>query len=199
MLSLSPLTGSSEDSASGVWPWYAQIGAALLALGGLLGVQLGPGDRPAPGPSSAVVQAGPQLLPPDGEQIYNTRCMSCHQMSGKGVPGTFPPLTGTNWVNGDKGRLIRLLLHGLSGSIEVNGQTYSGVMPPWGGALEDEGVAAVLTYIRSNFGNDTTAVTAEEVAKVRAATKGRSKPWTAKELKKPDNQGIPGASTSADE
>lgn len=198
MFSLSSLTGSSERSASGVWPWYAQIGAALLALGVLLGAQIGHGDGGAAA-SSAVVQAGSPLLPPDGEQIYNTRCMSCHQMSGKGVPGTFPPLTETDWVNGDKGRLIRLLLHGLSGSIEVNGQTYSGVMPPWGGALEDEGVAAVLTYVRSNFGNDTTAVTAEEVAKVRAATKGRKKPWTAKELKKSANQGIPGEATAAGE
>lgn len=197
MFSLSPLTGSSERPASDVWPWYVQIGASLLALGVILGAQIGPGDRAASGGSSAVVQAGTPLLPPDGEQIYNTRCMSCHQMSGKGVPGTFPPLTGTDWVNGDKGRLIRLLLHGLSGRIEVNGQTYSGVMPPWGGALEDEGVAAVLTYVRTNFSNDTTAVTAEEVAKVRAATKGRSKPWTAKELKKPANQGIPGEEATA--
>jgi mono/diheme cytochrome c family protein len=161
-------------------------------------MQAGPADRAAPR-AGAVGHAESALQPPDGEQIYNTRCMSCHQMNGKGVPGTFPPLTDTDWVNGDKGRLIRLLLHGVSGRMEVKGQTYSGVMPPWGGALDDAGVAAVLTYIRTNFGNDTTAVTAEEVAKVRAATKGRKKPWTAKELEKPANQGIPGEATAAGE
>jgi len=198
MVSLSSLTGSSERSASGAWSWYAQFGAALLVVGGLLGMQAGPVDRGAPS-SAAAEPAERALQPPDGEQIYNTRCMSCHQMGGRGVPGTFPPLTGTDWVNGDKGRLIRLLLHGISGRMEVKGQTYSGAMPPWGGALEDEGVAAVLTYIRSNFGNDTTAVTAEEVARVRAATKGRKKPWTVKELAKPANQGIPDETADADE
>jgi len=132
----------------------------------------------------------------DGEQIYNTRCVSCHQMNGQGVPGTFPPLNDTDWVNGDKGRLIRLLLSGLSGSIEVKGQTYSGTMPPWGGALDDEEMAAITTYIRTNFGNDAPPVTAEEVAKVREATSSRKKPWTAKELRKDANQGIPGDSTA---
>ena len=117
-------------------------------------------------------------------------------MNGQGVPGTFPPLTDTDWVNGDKGRLIRLLLSGLSGSIEVKGQTYSGVMPPWGGALDDEEMAAITTYIRSNFGNDASPVTAEDVAKVREATSSRKKPWTAKELRKDANQGIPGDSTA---
>lgn len=134
----------------------------------------------------------------DGEQIYQTRCMSCHQMNGRGVPGTFPPLQDTEWVNGDKGRLLRLLLNGLTGSMKVKGTTYSGVMPPWGEALSDEELAAVTTYIRSNFGNDAPPVTTEEVAKVRAATKNRTQPWTAKELKKEANQGIPGDSTASE-
>lgn len=197
MFSLPQFVSSSKGSASGVWPWYAQIGAALLSVGVLMGMQSDLGGRAMPS-SSAVEHAETALSPPDGEQIYNTRCMRCHQMSGEGVPGAFPPLTDTDWVNGDKGRLIRLLLHGVSGRMEVKGQTYSGVMPPWGGALEDAGVAAVLTYVRSNFGNDTTAVTAEEVAKVRAATEGRKKPWTTEELKKPANQGIPGEATAAE-
>ena len=132
----------------------------------------------------------------DGEQIYNTRCMSCHQMGGRGVPGTFPPLTDTDWVTGDKGRLIRLLLHGLTGPIEVDGTRYSGVMPPWGGALDDQGIADIATYIRTNFGNEASPIAAGEVAAVRAATKGRTKPWTAKELSRPANRGVPSDSTS---
>jgi len=191
---------TSDSQSSSSFPWYVQFGGALLALGVLLGMQAEEGTAPAAVSSPTVVQtAGLSVnLADEGEQIYNTRCMSCHQMGGRGVPGSFPPLRDTDWVNGDKGRLIRFLLHGLSGSIEVKGQTYSGVMPPWGGALDDDGIAAVATYIRSNFGNDASAITAEEVAKVRAATKGRKKPWTAKELKKKANQGIPGDSTATE-
>lgn len=70
-------------------------------------------------------------------------------------------------------------------------------MPPWGSALSDAEVAALSTYLRSNFGNDASPVTAEEVAKVRAATKDRSQPWTAQELKQEANQGIPGDSTAS--
>jgi mono/diheme cytochrome c family protein len=132
----------------------------------------------------------------DGEQIYYTRCMSCHQMGGRGVPGTFPPLTNTDWVTGDKGRLIRLLLHGLTGPIEVDGVRYSGVMPPWGDALDDQGIADIATYIRTSFGNEASPITTEEVAAVRAATKRRTKPWTAKELNRPANRGVPSDSTT---
>jgi mono/diheme cytochrome c family protein len=191
---------SSDSHPFFAFPWYLQFGGALLAVGVLLGVQAEPTHTtPSPSSTVAVHNAGVSLsLADEGEQIYNTRCMSCHQMGGRGVPGTFPPLRGTDWVNGDKGRLIRMLLHGITGQIEVKGQTYSGVMPPWGGALDDESLAAVTTYIRSNFGNDASAITAEEVAKVRAATKGRKKPWTGKELKKEANMGIPGDSTATD-
>jgi mono/diheme cytochrome c family protein len=122
--------------------------------------------------------------------------MSCHQMGGRGVPGTFPPLTNTDWVTGDKGRLIRLLLHGLTGPIEVNGARYSGIMPPWGDALDDQGIADIATYIRTSFGNEASPITTDEVAAVRAATTGRTKPWTAKELNRPANRGIPADSTT---
>jgi hypothetical protein len=69
-------------------------------------------------------------------------------------------------------------------------------MPPWGGALDDQGIADIATYIRTNFGNEASPITTEEVAAVRAATKGRTKPWTAKELSRPANLGIPSDSTT---
>lgn len=119
-------------------------------------------------------------------------------MQGQGVPRTFPPLQETRWVNGDKGRLLRIILNGLSGPIEVKGSTYRGTMPPWGSALNDEEVAALASYVRSNFGNDAAPVTAKEVAKVRAAAKNRTQPWTAAELKKEANQGIPADSTTTE-
>ena len=128
----------------------------------------------------------------DGAEIYMTRCMSCHQMNGRGIAGVFPPLTGTEWVMGDKGRLIRIVLHGLTGEIDVEGETYSGAMPPWKSFLSDEQTAALLTYIRSSWGNDAPEVTVAEVAKVRAATEERREPWTQEELSLAENQGIPG-------
>lgn len=127
----------------------------------------------------------------DGAELYMTRCMSCHQMNGRGVPGVFPPLSGTDWVTGDKGRLIRIVLNGMTGSVEVNGETYSGAMPPWQTFLDDEETASLLTYIRTSWENDTTAVTAEEVAAVRQAVEDRKEPWTAEELQQEANQGIP--------
>lgn len=128
---------------------------------------------------------------PDGEQIYQTYCARCHQAGGRGVPGVFPPLDGSTWVTGDKGRLIRIILHGMSGKIEVNGRSYAGVMPPWGQALSAEEVAAVATYVRTSWSNEAGTVTVDEVKSVQAATEGRQRPWTADELMMEENQGIP--------
>lgn len=119
---------------------------------------------------------------PDGEQIYMARCLSCHQMNGQGVPGVFPPLVESEWVTGEKTPLIGIVLHGVMGEMEVNGVTYSGAMPPWGSYLTDEDIAALLTYIRSSWGNEASEVTAEEVAAFREATTDRKSPWTAEEL-----------------
>ena len=145
----------------------------------------------------AVHASAPSLLD-DGAQLYLTYCMSCHMMGGEGVPGTFPPLAGSEWVTGDKGRLIRIVLGGLSGEIEVDGEVYNGAMPPWG-FLNDEQAAALLTHIRASWGNEAEAVTPDEVAAVRAATKDRKGQWHAEELLQPENSGIPGQSASGSE
>jgi mono/diheme cytochrome c family protein len=119
---------------------------------------------------------------PDGQKVFSQTCAACHQTTGLGIPGAFPPLAGSEWVNGDKGHLIRIVLHGLTGLVEVKGEEFEGMMPPWGQTLGNPEVAAVLTYIRSSWGNKGDAVTAAEVASVRDAAAGRSTPWTAKEL-----------------
>lgn len=132
--------------------------------------------------AAGATQLSAQAATDEGKKVYNRVCAACHQVSGDGVEGTFPPLTKSEWVTGDKGRLVRVILHGLTGPITVNGEAYSGMMPPWGAALKDAEVAAVSTYVRSSFGNKASAVTAAEVATIRAASKGRNTPWTAKEL-----------------
>ncbi len=128
----------------------------------------------------------------DGEQIYMMRCMSCHQTDGKGIAGVFPPLVGTEWVEGDKGRLIRIVLDGLIGETTVQDIVYSGAMPPWKTFLNDEEIAAVLTYIRGAWDNKASAVTTQEVAAVRKATEDRKDGWTEEELGQKENLGIPG-------
>lgn len=78
----------------------------------------------------------------------------------------YPPLQSSNWVNGDKNKIINVLLNGLEGEIEVNGDVYDAVMPKQN-ALTDEQIAQVLTFVRQNFGNKAKAVKPEEVAKIR--------------------------------
>lgn len=102
-----------------------------------------------------------------GQTVYNTYCMACHMADGNGVPNMNPPLTDTKWVNGDKTTLINIVLHGLTEPIEVHGETYTNIMPPHN-FLSDEDIAAVLTFVRNNFENSASAVSVEEVAKIRA-------------------------------
>ena len=102
-----------------------------------------------------------------GAKVYETYCVACHQRDGKGDGSRFPPIAGTNWVSGNKRRVISIVLHGLTGEIEVEGKTYNGVMPPHG-FLTDEQVAQMLTYLRQNFGNHAQGVSTEEVADARA-------------------------------
>lgn len=136
-------------------------------------------DAPASEPTTAVAAGGP-----DGQALYG-RCAACHQPNGAGLAGAFPPLSASEWVTGDPAIPIKVVLHGLQGEIDVAGSTYNSVMLPYGGTgeMNDAEVAAVLTYVRGSFGNSASAVTAEEVAAVRAATADRTTPWTAAELK----------------
>jgi len=113
-----------------------------------------------------------------GQTIYAKEgyCSTCHQADGKGLTASgFPPLTGNNWVVGNEDRLIKLALKGLLGPIEVSGKKYPGQVPmtPFGGLLNDDEVAAVLTYVRNSFGNQASAITPERVKKVRAATESK--------------------------
>lgn len=123
-----------------------------------------------------------------GEQIYEMACLPCHQPEGKGLPGVYPPLAGSDWVRGDKARIIRVVLHGLTGPVTVAGQNFGGTpvsvpMPSLGG-LTDEQVADVLTFVRASYGQQSSPVTSAEVKAVRNAAGDRQAPWTAAELSK---------------
>ena len=98
-----------------------------------------------------------------GEKVYNTHCATCHLPNGKGMASIYPPLIKTKWVAGEKSEIIKVVLNGLKGEIEVLGETYNNVMTPYATILSDQEIADVLTYVRSSFGNNYSAVTAAEV------------------------------------
>jgi mono/diheme cytochrome c family protein len=104
-----------------------------------------------------------------GKQIYTKHCMTCHQVDGSGAQNMIPPLINTDYVLGTKARLISIVLNGMKGEIKVNGDRYSNEMPSQA-FLKDDEIAAVLTYVRKSFGNKATAVTKDEVKKMRAAS-----------------------------
>jgi glucose/arabinose dehydrogenase/mono/diheme cytochrome c family protein len=103
--------------------------------------------------------------------VYTMYCGACHQRDGKGDGGRFPPLAESEWVNGDKTKLINVVLNGLSGPITVKGLPYSETMPAHGSFLNDDQVAEVLSYVRKSWGNNSDAISSEEVAAVRRSGK----------------------------
>jgi mono/diheme cytochrome c family protein len=101
-----------------------------------------------------------------GEQVFKKYCLTCHQADGGGVPNLNPPLIKTEYVLGDKARLIGIVIKGFNEKIEIDGDHFSNTMPELS-ILKDREIADVLSYVRSNFGNKASAVTVEEVKAVR--------------------------------
>ncbi len=137
-------------------------------------------NREKPGAVKVAALTRAQL----GKKVYDTTCITCHQANGLGVPGQYPPLAGSEWATGSEERVIRIVLHGLTGPIKVLGKDYNNVMAPLGAALKDEQIANVLSYVRASWGNAAPEVQPEVVAKVRADTASRTTFWTAAELEK---------------
>lgn len=119
-----------------------------------------------------------------GRTIFEANCALCHNTDGSGKPGQGPPLVGSEWVLGSPNRMIRIPQNGLAGPIQVKGQEYnlSQGMAPMGAPLSDEDLAAVLSYIRTSWGNKASIITKEQVQAVRKEVGNRSQPWTAPEL-----------------
>lgn len=134
--------------------------------------------------------SGGEKAPPDpmalGKRLFTQNCLVCHQQNGQGVAGQFPPLVQSEWVLSNKdwhgdNHLVKILLHGMQGPMQVQGVTYNGAMPPWS-QLKDEQIAYILTYIRNEWGNQAPPITPEYVAKIREQSADRKEPWTQSEL-----------------
>ncbi len=116
-----------------------------------------------------------------GKKLFAAVCVTCHQPTGLGIPGTYPPLAGSEWVNGSSARAIRIVLYGLKGEIHVEGHDFNAAPMPVIGQgknstyhWSDEKVAAVLTYVRQEWGNKAAPVSTEEVAAVHNAVGDRA-------------------------
>jgi mono/diheme cytochrome c family protein len=134
------------------------------------------------------VSAGPNPKA-HGEWLYHKKptCVTCHQADGNGTPGQFPPLTGSEWLKEkEPGRIIRIVLNGLNGPLDLNGKSYNGSMVPWKDQLTDDDVAAVLTYVRQDkvFGINAPEVKPDQVKAIRKKLEPRSQPFTPDELLK---------------
>jgi len=117
--------------------------------------------------TAEVAAAGAGELMAKGEGVYLANCAACHQPTGVGLAGAFPPLAGSDFLKGNRNEVLAAALFGLEGPITVNGVEYNGVMPSLG-HLRDEDLAAAITYVFGSWGNDLAAVSAEEVAALRA-------------------------------
>jgi mono/diheme cytochrome c family protein len=130
---------------------------------------------------AAPVAQDPKVV---GKRIFLGNCAACHQPTGLGLPGAYPPLAGSEWAQGPDERLIRIVLDGLSGPITVKGGQFNNSMPAFGPQLRDEQIANLLTHVRSEWGNNAPPVSPDKVKEVRAAVAGRSGPWAPDELLK---------------
>ncbi len=134
------------------------------------------GDRAAPNLSAvtkAAESAASGTLSLDeqvhaGQALFAGTCSVCHQADGKGLPGVFPPLAKSDFLATDLNRAARVVLHGLSGKVTVNGQEYNSAMPPMTQLTDDE-VANILTYVLNSWGNPGGRVSKDDVKKQRAA------------------------------
>ncbi|MHA4809832.1 c-type cytochrome [Flavitalea flava] len=140
----------------------------IVCLFALASVLMSQTKKPA---APAQTKGGPlQASMERGKQVYLERCLACHQIDALGVQGMNPPLVKTKWVLGDKTTLVQIVLKGMTGQVEIDGETYKNVMAPHND-LNDQQIADVLTYVRNSFGNKAKAITAAEVKAIRAKTK----------------------------
>lgn len=164
-------------------PWFVLLLTALLLGFGVVYIARSDlANTPAWGDGRVLAELQGATPPAagaaiDGAALYATRCAACHQASGAGLPGVFPPLAGSEWVLGKDTTLARIVLHGISGPLTVRGGSYNGAMPSFQGQLQDAEIAAVLSHVRRQWGNQAPAVAPEVVAAARRDTAARSTPF----------------------
>jgi mono/diheme cytochrome c family protein len=155
--------------------------APVAAASGNAPAAPAPAGTAAPADAAAAAPS-PELLA-EGKKQYMAICVACHQPTGAGLPSVFPPLIKNEYVSGDPTRLASMILKGVAGPMTVDGKPYNNMMPGQETVLNDAKIAAILTYVRSSFGNSFPPVTPEVVANARKQFADRKIPWTEAELK----------------
>lgn len=142
-----------------------------------------PNWRPGGGAATEEVAFDPLKR---GERLFANNCQACHQASGQGVAGAFPPLSESRWVTGDDGtRMVKILLRGMQGPIKVKGNEYNGNMPSYGENglnWSDRDIAAISTWVRQAWGHSASAVEEEQVAKIRESIASQTGTWMGSEI-----------------
>ena len=171
------------QEGSNPMPWFVLLlTAALLGFGIVYIARSSISEPPSYGDGRTVAElqgAAPaaQGTTVDGKAVFASHCAACHQASGAGLAGVFPPLAGSEWVVGKDTIVTNIVLHGINGALTVKGTAYNGAMPAFKDQLQDAEIAALLTYIRSQWGNQVAAVTTETVAQVRKDSTTRTEPF----------------------
>jgi mono/diheme cytochrome c family protein len=168
--------------------------AAGAAAPAAAGKPAAPAAGAAPA-AAAPATGGDQLA--EGKAGYMMICVACHQPTGMGLPMVFPPLGKSEYVNGDPKRFAAMILKGNAGPMTVDGKLYNNVMPGQEAVLTDKKIAAIMTYVRANFGNSSPAVSPDVVAAARKEFADRKTPWTEAELKAFGAGAAPGAAPAA--
>jgi mono/diheme cytochrome c family protein len=163
--------------------------------GGLdpMGAPPAPKKAVAGGPGGGEQAA--ELSPHDrGKKVFTANCQTCHQATGLGVPGQYPPLAGSEFTTGGSRRMAMIVLKGLQGPVEVKGQQFgTAVMQPWDKTLTDKQIGDVMTYERSEWGNNASPVTPEQIAAMRKELAVHPESFTAPEILKAPDEDIPGS------
>lgn len=137
-------------------------------------------------PNAAKKDAGGGAADIPGKKLFTQNCASCHMGNGKGIPGSIPPLAGSAMANdADATKPIRIVLHGFKGAIERNGTKYNGIMQSWKSNFDDQQIADILSFVRSQWSNAGGAITADQVKEVREKTASRNGQFTEAELQQP--------------
>lgn len=155
--------------------------------------------QPQKAGGQVAVAEAPQTLAQIGKGVYS-QCKTCHQDSGIGVPGQFPALAKSEWVVGSEKRLVAILLKGIQGPITVLGVkgSYAGNMVGWESSLSDKKIAAVVSYVRSQWGNSAPEISEAQVKAARQEFTAQKAQWTEAELLQiPADATLPGASAAA--
>lgn len=191
--------------------WLIAIwGAALFTGGAYLGRFSGnfsgdsldiayiPPKKAGPGGGAAGGEQK-ELTPAErGKKIFAANCQTCHQASGQGVPGQYPPLAGSEFTTGGSRRMGMIVLKGLQGPVKVKGQMYgSAVMQPWDKTLTDQKIADVMTYERSDWGNAASPVTAEQIAALRKELASHPESYGEHDILAAPDEDIPGGAPAA--